>query len=92
MHSVATPCVKSFCPSWSPWSISPVTALLSRALAPMLRLKTKAELDGDHYVLNGAKAFISGGGVNEIYVVMARTDQDKTCEWAASLSKKGPRA
>ena len=41
-------------------------------------LKTKAELDGDHYVLNGTKAFISGGGVNEIYVVMARTDQDKT--------------
>lgn len=40
-------------------------------------LKTKAELDGDHYVLNGAKAFISGGGVNEIYVVMARTDQDE---------------
>jgi acyl-CoA dehydrogenase len=38
-------------------------------------LKTRAEKDGDHYVLNGAKAFISGGGVNEIYVVMARTDQ-----------------
>ena len=38
-------------------------------------LKTRAELDGDHYVLNGGKAFISGGGVNEIYVVMARTDQ-----------------
>jgi alkylation response protein AidB-like acyl-CoA dehydrogenase len=38
-------------------------------------LKTKAEKDGDHYVLNGAKAFISGGGVNAIYVVMARTDQ-----------------
>ena len=39
-------------------------------------LKTRAELDGDHYVLNGGKAFISGGGVNEIYVVMARTDPD----------------
>ncbi len=38
-------------------------------------LKTRAEKDGDHYLLNGAKAFISGGGVNEIYVVMARTDQ-----------------
>ncbi|CAN0508777.1 unnamed protein product, partial [Scytosiphon promiscuus] len=38
-------------------------------------LKTLAELDGDHYVLNGSKAFISGGGVSEIYVVMARTDQ-----------------
>jgi len=39
-------------------------------------LKTRADLDGDHYVLNGSKAFISGGGVNEVYVVMARTDQN----------------
>jgi alkylation response protein AidB-like acyl-CoA dehydrogenase len=36
-------------------------------------LKTKAVRDGDAYVLNGAKAFISGGGVSDIYVVMART-------------------
>lgn len=39
-------------------------------------LKTKAVLDGNHYVLNGSKAFISGGGVNEVYVVMARTGAD----------------
>ena len=38
-------------------------------------LKTRAELDGDDYILNGSKAFISGGGHSEIYVVMARTDQ-----------------
>lgn len=38
-------------------------------------LKTRAEKDGEYYVLNGGKAFISGAGVNEIYVVMARTDQ-----------------
>ncbi len=36
-------------------------------------LKTSAERDGDHYILNGAKAFISGAGSNDIYVVMART-------------------
>jgi len=36
-------------------------------------LKTRAVLDGDHYVLNGTKAFISGGGRSEIYVVMCRT-------------------
>ncbi|PLX39432.1 MAG: acyl-CoA dehydrogenase [Hyphomicrobiales bacterium] len=36
-------------------------------------LSTKAERDGEHYVLNGAKAFISGGGRSDIYVVMART-------------------
>lgn len=36
-------------------------------------LRTKAVRDGDHYVLNGSKAFISGGGVSDIYIVMART-------------------
>ena len=36
-------------------------------------LKTTARLEGDHYVLNGTKQFISGGGVNDIYVVMVRT-------------------
>ena len=36
-------------------------------------LKTRAERDGDHYVLNGSKAFISGGGASDIYLVMCRT-------------------
>ncbi len=36
-------------------------------------LKTKAERDGDDYVLNGSKAFISGGSTSDIYVVMCRT-------------------
>lgn len=36
-------------------------------------LKTKAVLDGDEYVLNGSKAFISGAGVSDLYVVMVRT-------------------
>jgi alkylation response protein AidB-like acyl-CoA dehydrogenase len=36
-------------------------------------LTTKAVRDGDHYVINGAKAFISGGGVSDIYVCMVRT-------------------
>ena len=38
-------------------------------------LRTTATLDGDHYVLNGSKAFISGGGVSDLYVVMARTGE-----------------
>ena len=38
-------------------------------------LKTKAVRDGDHYVLNGSKAFISGGSVSDVYVVMARTGE-----------------
>src|SRR6476661_6600536 len=36
-------------------------------------LKARAVRDGDHYVLNGSKAFISGGGVSDIYVCMVRT-------------------
>jgi alkylation response protein AidB-like acyl-CoA dehydrogenase len=38
-------------------------------------LRTSARLDGDHYVLNGAKAFISGAGVSDVYVVMVRTGE-----------------
>lgn len=36
-------------------------------------LLTSAKLQGDHYVLNGSKAFISGGGDTDVYVVMCRT-------------------
>ena len=39
-------------------------------------LRTRAERDGDSYVLNGSKAFISGAGTSDIYVVMARTGVD----------------
>jgi alkylation response protein AidB-like acyl-CoA dehydrogenase len=39
-------------------------------------LKTRAVNDGDHYVLNGSKAFISGAGVSDIYVCMVRTGED----------------
>src|SRR6187397_1654034 len=36
-------------------------------------LKTKATRDGDHYVIDGSKAFIPGGVVSDIYVCMVRT-------------------
>lgn len=39
-------------------------------------LSTKAVKDGDDYVLNGAKQFISGAGWSDVYVVMARTSDD----------------
>jgi len=38
-------------------------------------LQTTARRDGDHYVLNGTKAFISGGGTSDIYVAMVRTGE-----------------
>src|SRR5262252_11052766 len=36
-------------------------------------LRTRAVRDGDHYVLNGQKQFISGAGASGCYVVMVRT-------------------
>jgi alkylation response protein AidB-like acyl-CoA dehydrogenase len=39
-------------------------------------LKTRAVRDGDHYVVNGTKAFISGGGVSDVYVCMVRTGEE----------------
>jgi len=39
-------------------------------------LRTTARRDGDHWVLNGSKAFISGAGTSDVYVVMARTGGD----------------
>ena len=37
-------------------------------------MRTTAKLDGDHYVLNGSKIFITNGGIADIYVVFAVTD------------------
>ncbi len=38
-------------------------------------LSTTAELDGDHYILNGTKTWISNGGIADYYVVFARTGE-----------------
>ncbi len=39
-------------------------------------MKTRAVRDGDSYILNGSKQFISGAGVSDVYVVMAKTGED----------------
>jgi alkylation response protein AidB-like acyl-CoA dehydrogenase len=39
-------------------------------------LRTSAKRDGDSYILNGTKQFISGGGASGLYVVMARSGGD----------------
>lgn len=52
-------------------------------------LKTTARLDGDHYVLNGTKQFISGGGYNDVYIVMARTGEHKSRGISCFVVEKG---
>lgn len=52
-------------------------------------LKTKAVRDGDHYILNGSKAFISGAPVSDLYVVMVRTGAEGPKGISTVLVEKG---
>ncbi len=52
-------------------------------------LRTKAVREGDEYVLNGTKAFISGGSRSDVYVVMARTGADGPKGISAFVVEKG---
>ena len=52
-------------------------------------LKTRAVRDGDHYVVNGTKQFISGAGDSDIYVVMVRTGADGPKGISAVVVEKG---
>ena len=47
-------------------------------------LKTKAVKDGDYYIVNGTKSFISGGGYSDVYVTMVRTG-DKSSAGISTL-------
>ncbi|MES2906273.1 MAG: acyl-CoA dehydrogenase family protein [Pseudomonadota bacterium] len=52
-------------------------------------LQTTAKRNGDDYVLNGAKAFISGGGVSDVYAVMCRTGEAGPKGISCILVEKG---
>ena len=52
-------------------------------------LKTRAVRDGDHYVVTGSKAFISGGGENEVYVTMVRTGEEGAKGISCLVIEKG---
>jgi alkylation response protein AidB-like acyl-CoA dehydrogenase len=52
-------------------------------------LATRAARDGEHYVLNGTKAFISGGGASDLYAVMARTGEAGAHGISCILVEKG---
>lgn len=51
-------------------------------------LATAARRDGDHYIVSGSKSFISGGGVNGLYVVMVRTGGDGAAGISALVIEK----
>ncbi len=52
-------------------------------------LRTSARREGDTYVLNGAKAFISGAGTSDVYVVMARSGGDGAGGVSTFVVEKG---
>ncbi|MBW6521977.1 acyl-CoA dehydrogenase family protein [Sphingomonas sp. RHCKR47] len=52
-------------------------------------LKATARRDGDYYVLNGTKQFISGAGYNDLYVCMVRTGEEKSRGISAIVVEKG---
>jgi alkylation response protein AidB-like acyl-CoA dehydrogenase len=52
-------------------------------------LKTTAKRDGEHYVLDGGKAFISGAGTSEVYLCMVRTGAAGPGGISALLVEKG---
>jgi alkylation response protein AidB-like acyl-CoA dehydrogenase len=52
-------------------------------------LRTRAVSDGDSYVLNGVKQFISGAGTSHVYVVMARTGDSGAAGISAFILEDG---
>jgi alkylation response protein AidB-like acyl-CoA dehydrogenase len=52
-------------------------------------LRTRADLDGNQWKLNGAKAFISGGGFSDLYLAMVRTGDDGPKGVSAMMIEKG---
>jgi len=54
-------------------------------------MQTRAERDGDHYVLNGTKNFITNGGVAGVYLVYAASDPsgDQICAFLVEADRPG---
>ena len=44
----------------------------------LANVQTRARRDGDHYVINGAKIFISNGQIGDLFIVVCKTDPDAT--------------
>ena len=55
-------------------------------------LKTKAVLDGDHYIVSGSKAFISGGGANDLPALVITTSIAPSAATQPSTAAVAPSA
>lgn len=86
IHNMVTSTIDKFAhetlrKKWGP-QLTSMQALASYCLtepeagSDAASLKTTAVKEGDHYILNGAKAFISGGSVSDIYLCMVRTGDE----------------
>ena len=74
MASPAITCGNDIFQSSQLWRALAATALTEPgAGSDAGSLRTRAERDGSEYILNGEKAFISGGGTSDVYVCMVRT-------------------
>lgn len=52
---------------------------------PENRMKASAHRDGDEYVINGEKSWVSGGAISRLFLVFARTRNDKPFSESLSL-------
>lgn len=52
-------------------------------------MKSYAKKDGEEYVLNGSKMFISGGGFSGIYIIMAKTSANDISAFIVPADAKG---
>ena len=52
-------------------------------------MKTTAKKEGDDYVLNGTKCFITGGSVSDLYLVFAKTGEKEVSSFLIPKGTEG---
>ncbi len=53
-------------------------------------MKTRAVLDGNHWVVNGRKAFITGAQGAQVGIVMAKSTTEPACSWSTCPIRRSP--
>lgn len=52
-------------------------------------MRTTAKKDGNDFVINGSKCFISGGSVSDVYIVMCKTGENEVSTILVEKGTKG---